>query len=398
MKKYVFLTPAIGNFGGSQMYVNNKAQYLERQGWEVVVLYTAQYDNYLLPYLERFKDNYIRDFIYYTPAAIPGFKKKSLLKSAARVIGTADEIVLESHFLWLAFWGELIAKEVGARHIVNFLEEPVIKYSEKEYAFWEYKLTRWEFMNASLRSLHRLFKDAYKEEYVNYEHPIKFMCSNVVSNDIKYPEDKITGDFKILSVGRLDKPYVKPMLDEIKLFANNNPSKKISIFMVGGSNSGELENDIPDSYKIPNVSFVMLGYTFPVPNNLIKACDVAIATSNAVLVSADLGVPTISIDMNDYQAIGVFGYDTDQTLMRKDEKPISVSTLLEDIANAGKYPKGIHAKDNNREMDEEFEREIRFLERSANNKGYYDIMSLYSPLYRFIAVTKWFVHDKLKIK
>ena len=41
---------------------------------------------------------------------------------------------------------------------------------------------------------------------------------------------------------------------------------------------------------------------------------------------------------------------------------------------------------------------VNSVERTNPNRGYYDIMSLYSPLYRFIAVTKWFVHDKLKIK
>ena len=39
MKSYIILTPEIGNMGGSQMFVANKAEYLQNQGWNVTICY-----------------------------------------------------------------------------------------------------------------------------------------------------------------------------------------------------------------------------------------------------------------------------------------------------------------------------------------------------------------------
>lgn len=43
MKKYVILTPAIGGMGASQMFCNNKTQYLKQNGWEVILIYFQKF-------------------------------------------------------------------------------------------------------------------------------------------------------------------------------------------------------------------------------------------------------------------------------------------------------------------------------------------------------------------
>lgn len=396
MKKFVFLTPAIGNFGGSQMYTANKAQYLEKHGWEVIVFYTAQYDNCKIPYLKQFNNNFVREFIHYEPKSLPSYVRKPIIEKIKKTVGQADEIVIESHFLWLALWGEIIAKEIGARHIVNFLEEPVRDYTPNEYSFWEYKLKRWEFMNASEESLKRVFKNSFSQQYLQYKNNMTYPCSNVISYDLEYPIEMNEKGFRILSIGRLDKPYIEPMIEEIISFAKKHNDLSLILYFIGGSNNGEMEVSIPkrlESYD--NIKCHMLGYTFPVPANLVHACDAGLASSNSVLVTANEGVPTISIDMNDNRAIGVYGYSTNRKLTRNEEPAIDISVILEDILIKGKYPKGQYKEEHSKEFEAAFDNEMNFIARSANNAGYYDILGMYSLKELTIARLKWFAHAKL---
>lgn len=396
MKKYIFLTPAVANFGGSQMYTANKAKYLEKHGWEVIIFYTAKYDNYLIPYLEQFKDNYLPSIVWYEPKFLPAFKSKQVFKKVIEKVGTADEIVLESHFLCLALWGEIIAKEIGARHIVNFLEEPVRDYTSREYDYWVYKLRRWEFQNSGERSLKRVFKSHFDSSFLEYENQMSYPCSNVIDYNKTYPLVINESDFRIISIGRLDKPYILPMVDELVRFVKSHLDKTFSIYFIGGSNNAEMENALPHKFDdCINVKCYMLGYTFPVPANLVMSCNVGLASSNSVLVTADEGIPTISIDMNDYQAIGVFGYSTKQKLSRTDEPTVKIADLLNDILFTDKYPKGQYKADHSQEFEDAFDREMLFINKSKGNTGYYDILGMYSFKELAIARLKWFVHEIL---
>lgn len=394
MRKYIFLTPAIANFGGSQMYTANKAEYLERHGWEVMVFYTAKYENYLIPYLEQFKDNFVGEFIHYEPKSLPSFKSRPLIKQIKDRVGSANEIIIESHFLWLALWGEIIAKEIGARHIVNFLEEPVRDYTACEYDFWIYKLKRWEFQNSSEKSLKRVFKSHFDASFLNYKNQMMYPCSNVIDYNTRYSFSESESDFRIMSIGRLDKPYIIPMVKEVVRFVNSHKEKSFSIYFVGGSNNADMEIRIPQYFaSCSNVTCHMLGYTFPVPANLVMSCHVGLASSNSVLVTADEGIPTISIDMNDHQAIGVYGYNTTQKLTRINEPVITISNLLEDVLFSDKYPKGLYKANHSLVFEESFDREMEFINRSKTNTGYYDILGMYSFGELFIARLKWFAHE-----
>ena len=77
-RKYVILTPEIGNMGGAQMYVENKVKYLRENNWEVCVFYYIYGENYKLPVLTEFKDNCFHDFLY-AFYYIPFYERKKIL-------------------------------------------------------------------------------------------------------------------------------------------------------------------------------------------------------------------------------------------------------------------------------------------------------------------------------
>lgn len=389
MKSYIFFTPELGNMGGAQMYTSNKTAYLKRIGWDVQVFYYKKGGDIKLPELLPYKDNFIKDFrsaFYY----VPKWYMKKLAKSIKEKTKGSDIIVIETHLVELAYWGEVLAKLIGARHICNFLEEQIEPLTEAKALFFEYKLHHWELMNSSEGSQKRLFKDFYKQENAAYANAVKFVCSNVVSSEPLLVEFA-KSDFTILTIGRLDKPYVGHMTERICDFASRFPSIIINVIYVGGSPNGELEKSIPEAYNhLRNVNVYMLGYTYPVPEALLDRADVGIASANSILVTANHNIPTICLDINDYCALGVYGYTTNNKFMRQAEPKEDVSQLLEDVLINHKYSK----RDSLSFVDEsemEFRKQVDFLEKSKNFDGYYDVYSMYGKQVLFLANLKWYL-------
>lgn len=389
MSCYVFLTPELGNMGGAQMFTNNKVAYLKKQGWNVQVFYYKKGGDIKLPELLPFRENFIKDFrsaFYY----VPKWYLRKISRFISEKIGNPDEIVIESHLVELAYWGEALAKQLGARHICNFLEEQVEPLTEKKADFFEYKLKHWELMNSSESSQRRLFKGYYKSDFAQYANTVHFVCSNVVTDE-KLNVEIHRSDFTILTIGRLDKPYVQPMTERIRLFVSSHPEKTYNVIYVGGSPDGNLEKSIPLQYKnLSNVHVYMLGYTFPVPSSLLDLADVGIACANSVLVTADYNIPTICVDMNDHYAIGVYGYSTNNNFARRNEPQIDVAELLDDVLIKHCYPpkEAINVAD---ESAVEFKKQLDYLNKSHNCVNYYNVYSLQSGKTILWANIKWYV-------
>lgn len=394
MNKYVIITPAIGNMGGAQKYTENKIRYLQAKGWEVFVFFYLKPDNIKLPLLSQFKDNWIPELLYWYYS----FTKKRqnrIIERIRNVVGDNGTIIVETHLLSLTYWGELIARGLGACHIINFLEEGSYVFSNRQYEFFEYKLKRWQILNAEIANIHRIFGNYYKDDYKQYQNPIRFDCSNVVDNNAVYNKRFKECDYTIITIGRLEKPYVMPMVDEIKHFGLKYCSKKINVIFVGGSPDGSIENRILNELSLPQINVYMLGYLYPIPYSLLKMSNVAIGSANAVLVTADNDIPTISLDWNDGMAIGVYGYTTTNKWTRQNEPQQRVFNLLEEVLIEKKYlPKG-EIISHEGEMNEEFARQLKFVEKSFKNKGYYDVNSIPSCADVVCAFLKRMVHSSI---
>lgn len=393
MDSYIILTPEIGNMGGGQMYTNNKVRYLKEHGWNVQVFYFKDGGSIKMPYLKEYDGNVIPEFrsaFYYVPIS----RRNRIAKRIQTNIVGSEAIIIESQLIDLAFWGEDIAKRIGAKHIVNFIEEQVPVMNDKKLSFFEYKLKKWQMLNAGEQSQKRVFKDKWKEEYAAFTNRISYKCSNVVYDvecDIRFKPC----DFSIITIGRLDKPYVEYMTSEFIVFAEKHKDKKINIIYVGGSPDGIKEKEIPILFQeIKNVTIYMMGYTFPVPLSVVKQASVAVASANSILVTSDLDIPTISLDMNDCKAIGVYGYNTLNKFLRNENEPaLQLSSVLDDVLIYKKYPRKGIIVDSMKDVDEEFDREIEFLLKSESQQTYYDLSFLTTPLERGYSQFKWHIRQ-----
>ena len=375
MKTYILLTPEITNMGGAQMYTANKAEFLKTKGWTVQVFFPKKKGEIKIKTLEEYKNNYIPDLAY-SYFALSRRRRIRILKKIKQVTGESEEIVVESQVMPTVFMAEKIAEYLGGRHIINCLDERIIVSTSKQEDFLEYKLKRWEVMNASEKRLKRYFKNNYSDDFLKYANVVKYCCSNVVLDDGKQLEFAPC-DYSILSVGRLDKPYIQPMMDEIVAFANAHQDKKINVLFVGGSFDGNEEPLLQrKAATVSNLTAYLLGYTFPVSKSILDAADVAIATANSVLVTSDQDIPTIVADIYDNMGIGVYGYTTENKFARKDEPQVAISELLENALVKGLYPRKGIVRDSTQEMNEEFEKQLAFAEKSKEKTGYYDVDSM----------------------
>lgn len=395
MKKYIFLTPGITNMGGSEMYTYNKWRYLSTHGWDVNIFYFNTAGTFLLNELSRYKDNCIPDLRY----GVSFFTRKQQEQILNRLIvnvNAGDEVVVESHVYNLTLWGELIAAKIGAKHILKCMEENIEQINVREAAFVEYKLKRNEVLNSTPKSLNRYFGKLYKDSYRQYSHgPMGSYCSNVVTHKISYNLQIDKKDYNILSIGRLEKDYVLPTLTQVKCFVEQHPEHTFNLIVIGGDPKGRGQNNISNIFKgVHNISLYFTGYMYPIPSNLITINDVAIASSNSVLVPSNEGVPTIAIDVHDNLPIGIYGRTTNNKFLREKESPVSVVDLLEDVLINEKYPKTEPIYYNeDAELEAVFGKQVDFLSLSPGDGNAYAVNELYSPVKRVYDRTKKILHN-----
>ena len=393
-KYYIILTPGITNMGGSEMFTANKSQYLRKHGWNVSVFYFISDGKVLIPELKQYDGNCIPELIYNFTYCNKKLRN-SIINKVICGINCCDEVVIESHLLGLGFWGEIIAKKVGGKNILCPLEENIPQVSVKEAAFLEWKMRRWEILNGSENSYKRIFNSLYKVEYNRYVHDyLRIQCSNVVSDASADLSAVLPSDFTILSVGRLDKPYILPAIKEVNSFVMLHADKIFNLLVVGGSPNGSVENAIDKiCSNTKNLRVYHFGYLFPVPANIVRTADVAFSSSNSVLVSANQGVPTIAIDINDHQPLGVYGSTINNLFVRENEQYMSLAQWLDVVLFEQPFHKAIpDIQNDEREFEKAFDRQIEFLSKSVCDSNFYPVEHMYSKITYLINNVKFYIH------
>lgn len=388
MKSYIILTGSIYDMGGAEMFTSNKCAYLKSKGWDVRVFYLNKGNRILIDNLKEYAENYIAalkyGYYYYTSS-----QRKRILNYICNGLTIDDEIVVESHLIGLSYWAELISEYIGAKSILNCMEEKIRQISPSEAAFLEYKVFRYEVLNGTPRAFQRYFGKLYKQEYDCYANMMIPLCSNVVMESHDEQIDIPDADFNLLSIGRLDKPYIQTMLVGIKEFVVKYQQFTFNLLVIGGSPDGSVEDQIRKMFKnTSNVAIHLFGYLYPIPAKLLRISDVGMASANSILVSADQGIPTISYDMADYQTMGIYGYTTKNKFKRQNEPAIPTESLLEEILIDKKYIKISPIEMDCKQFEEAFSSQLNCLLKSPNDHNAYDVMSIHSWSERCVANLK----------
>lgn len=374
MKQYIFLTNSIRNVGGAQLYTSNKIKWLESIGWEVNVFYSSLSGDIVLDNLKRFEKNYLP--VLSLPFAI--VDEKIRRRNANKVISvSASKIIIECHITEYCFWGEYFGNLCGGMTICYPLSEDFPKLSQEERDFFFHKLKQNLLFGITDNSIPLMLGKSNLTEKRGL-FAVGDSC-NLSDEDYAIPlkEHAMT----ILSIGRLEKPYIPNMVSSIKKFVDRHKDSYFNIILLGDSKDKSIRKSIVTSLsECCNSKVFCTGYLNPIPKSIFQKCDVAIASSGCVRVTAQQGVYTISVDTNDHKAIGVYGITTDKTLFRKEEKPQEIDVLLEEILIFKRYSKN----------------DIKIVEEDSDYSKHEEIINRYIPNVAYEMSFPLTIKDKIK--
>lgn len=328
-KKYLFLTYTVGGSAGGQLYVSSKIDWLKENGWDVDVYYLDK-NPIIIENLKPFKNNYIKQLGF----GLPIFNSKERQKVFEKLhikSGEYDDIIIESSTIELALWGEYFASITGAKHICYLLYETFPKYlSNSIKNLLKFKLSQGLLYGISPKSIPLILPEADGEKTW-----LKAIGCVRPPKDLPLPKklSEINRDaYTILSIGRLEKPYILNLFNEIKLFCESI-DQPINLIVVGDTKQKKqlqkLRN-ITDSTK--NLTTYYLGEVFPISKKIFELSDVFAGCAGSSRMAYFSGLDTITIDVKDFNAIGILYETTNNTIIRStDEPPIKISRLLNKV-------------------------------------------------------------------
>ena len=371
-KLYLILTPTIAKIGGGQIYSLNKLHYYGKLGWSTQLIHCNIGDNIIIEELIKYKEDYFDELKFST--FLYGAKK--VKKTIDRIIDRYflkqyDEIIIESHTNTMATWGEEIATVINAKNFIYLITEfPEIRPCGL-YPFFKFKRERGELAGILNTSVQRLFGNF--EEIINSdEYQLEAVCSNVIGKENPSKIPSISDyDYLIATIGRIEKPFVQSALQELVLFANCHKDKRIVILFIGDGSENSRNNVDRILKCCDNVKYFITGPLYPIPVDLIRLPNVFFSVAGACNVSRKVGKLTVSFDVNDGSAIGLFGITTGSSAYRrKDEPPTKFSNLLEDILIKKIYKESLIEVDVDAMNRISFDSHHEFIEKGSRTKIY----------------------------
>ena len=333
--KYVFLTFAMDGMTGGPSYINNKVKWLKEQGWEVIV-----FDHYgslnvkgeivlenLIPYsTNRFLE------LFFPPKYFSKKQRERILNMLVETIGKSDDYVIETSSPRMALWGELLAKQLHAKHLILEIGEHLEIRSRNEFDFLSFKLERNELFTINSKVLINMFS---KYSKLNDDEAKKHLFSaktGKITEEVPFPEiqELPDADYKILSFGRY-KPYFENMIDGVVQFAKCHTDKKINFMIMGDVHLPTHLLNVLQSCS--NVFYKFIPAMRPVPRVIFRYSDVCIATAGCANTSYFRGLKTISINVETCQPLGVMGYTTIDSVFSSNQNQCSktVCELLHEV-------------------------------------------------------------------
>lgn len=326
MKKYVFVTMNIGGINGAEQYVLNKYNYLKDMGYQVYI-FSGKESKILIRAFEPFA-KLIHPALRFYPSYLNKKAMEALLKWVNTEIDRRedDSFIVESTCIIAALWGEIFAKELRCRHFAYILSEN-FKCPDAIKQFLLFKVSRHELAGILYDSVNKMLGDlapAAREDM-----RIRAFCSNTVQqcDDPFSPLLDDQASISIGSIGRLEKNYVLPMLEELCQWFQAHSEQRINLVLIGGCANKHRLAQIKEMISAhANVHLVLTDTVYPIPRTLVRKITLFISAAGSSRATYDAGRPTIKVDFTTGKAQGLLGYDynpTEKTNIREHEYGIS---------------------------------------------------------------------------
>lgn len=345
MKKYIILTPNVCGMGGAELYILRRSKHLKERGFDVFV-FVAFHKQYF-PLKEDFDGvsiHVVPELLHYS-SSISLRSMENVVDTIVNTVGEASDIFIESHTLSTIEWGEIIANKCKGKHLGYLLAEPPIsgyRFNPGKKIF-NYKLNKGQLYGCSNMSLKIIFQNMnVPDNYVNIgfdESELEDKCSPALNIN------KGNEEFVIATVGRLDKPYIEPLIENVISFAKTHKETKIMLLVAGGSLVAGCEERLRNKYnndviRVDNLNVVFTGYIEKLGRDFFQIADVFVGLGTASINAISQRCVTINIDPSDRmeKSSGFFGTDTKNFAYADSGVLYNLNDKLEEclIANADK--------------------------------------------------------------
>ena len=362
---YIFFTNSIYGIGGSKNYCATKAKVLKESGWNVQIFSVCTGELFINDLCE-YEENVIPEIIL-PPFCYPQKVINRVINKIESKVQQSFQIIIESHEMGLAAWGEIVAEKLSAKSIIFLLSEQPENEGIVYHNFGLFKVKRKEVAGIDDYSVIRML--GLHEVSCNYMSKLR-ASYDIRAADVKTPfaEKLITADYTIGIFGRIYKNSVLAAIKGVETFLSSHKKLSFQVIFIGGGYNKE-ETEILEPIERLCDNLVITGNIFPVPRILLQACDVILASAGCASAASLEGIPTIAIDCDDNKAIGFLRYDTNNSTFRHGEEKKEIDVMIEKALFDKKILEGMrHLSLPVVSYDDHF----KFIENSERNIEYYD--------------------------
>ena len=378
-KTYVIFTGTIAGMGGAQLYVSNKASYLESRGWQMRI-FSDRDAPILIPALQAHRDGIFPE-LHCWPQLLRRRDVERTLETLLGYIGSdPGEILVESNTPHMSAWAELTSQKRNAKHFLFLLDEQY-PMDPGFRPYFQEKFRRKELAVINRRALGLLFPGQEIPD------PQRYLLSAAGHNavaDVRDPRLEAipfeAHDDTVCCLGRLNKNYIPAAVEAMEQYAARHPERTLGCLFIGGEpedaprdTAGWIRQRLE---KYPNVRLYLPGFVYPIPESLFSKLDLGIASAGSARILAHAGVPTVSMDAFDGQPIGILGYTTGQTLCRDGEARHTLAELMEQILLKGALKAMPCAPVSMPGCAEAYEKHEAFLAAMPEDNRFFDVLSL----------------------
>ena len=314
-RKYILLTLSIFGINGSVQYLYNKVMTLRGLGYEVFLFsgnngkIIESLSKIYVTQLSEYKDLILSE-LQYPPMMFTKKKTEKIVNHIVDMVGDLEaEFYIEANSIATAEWGELLSSRLKAPCFWFDLQESY-NYSTSEKEYVRYKLANHAIAGIAPESIsHMLDEESFTSIC------FKAYCSNSVQDVIfNIPKFVQEANIRIGIIGRLNKPYVYPILQSVKNYIMDHDNMIFSVVLIGGAPRQDILQIESIFQEIKNVKLYITDYIYPIPRTLIKCVNLFISTSGSAMASMREGVPTIVVDASTNLPIGVLDYTIDNDM------------------------------------------------------------------------------------
>ena len=374
------LGAAGGYISGAPIYHRNKALYMRQQGWNVYYISCCSGEIYVKG-LEQFVIG-VYSFLCMDAYLFPRKRQDKLIDVIIKQIpDLGKDIVIETGTYYTAYWGELLAKRLNAKHVIVYLDEHNDGITRNEADFFHFKFIRNELACISKKAMIEIFSPFWNVNEANAVE-LPCYCSNSLDDYKNDIESLICRkDYNVGYIGRLEKPALKAVISALKDFVRLIGDKRVALICLGGAEECVV-NEINEMISnIPNVSLFISGYIYPIPLNAIKKCDIVFSSAGSAKVSVKAEIPTVKMNVYSNKPEGFLVKIFPESLIKYSDEYDVIDYLKIFFIDNVRPAMSHYSLDKEKQQGYKMLRlHDAFLDNAMNSKDYYDISSIHLTL------------------